>query len=100
MMLPLYSLRRTTPVRSRCVSVTSACSASRSGENQKPLETSSLYFGRRMSLDWIHRAPLQSRWQVNCRDHAARAATAKLNGREFKRDKPRIAAQSFALVLG
>jgi len=52
------------------------------------------------SLDWIHKAPLQSPRQVNRRDHAARAATAKLNRREFKRDKPRMAAQSFALVLG
>lgn len=43
---------------------------------------------------------LQPRRQMNRRDHAARTATAKLNGREFKRDKPRIAAQSFALVLG
>src|SRR5437870_6712862 len=100
MMLPLYSLRRTMPVTSRCVSVTSACSASRSGENQKPLETSSLHFGRRMLLDWIHRAPLQSRRQVNRCDHAAGAPAAKLNRREFKQDDPRIAAQSFALVLG
>jgi hypothetical protein len=37
MMSPLYSLSRTTPVTPRCVSVMSACNASRSGENQKPL---------------------------------------------------------------
>ena len=43
---------------------------------------------------------LQPRRQMNRRDHAARAATAKLNGSKFKRDTLRIAAQSFALVLG
>ena len=51
-------------------------------------------------LDWNHKAPLQSRSQVNRRDHAARTPAAKLNRRQFKRDKPRIAAQSFALVFG
>jgi hypothetical protein len=40
----------TRPFTSRCVSVTSAYNASRSGENQQPLETSSLYFERRPSL--------------------------------------------------
>jgi hypothetical protein len=44
-------------------------------------------------------ASLRPQRQMNRRDHAARAATAKLNGREFKRDKLRIAAQSFALIL-
>ena len=34
---------------------------------------------------------------MNRRDHAARTATTKFNRREFKRDKPRIAAQSFSL---
>ena len=43
---------------------------------------------------------LQSRPQVNRRHHAARAPTAKFNGREFKRHEPRITAQSFALLLG
>jgi len=71
----------------------------RSGENQKPLKTSWLYFGIKAPLDSIHTAALQPR-QVNRRDHAARAATAELNRSEFKRDKPRMAAQSFALVLG
>ena len=52
------------------------------------------------SLDWNHKAPLQSRWQVNCRDHAARAATAELNRRKFKRHESRVAAQSCALVPG
>src|SRR5205823_5910350 len=42
---------------------------------------------------------LRPRRQVNRRDHAARTSAAKLNRREFKRDEPRRAAQSFALVL-
>src|SRR4051812_46982385 len=54
----------------------------------------------RVLLDSVHRTPLQSRWQVNGSDHAARAAAAKLDRREFKRDKPRIVAQTFALVIG
>ena len=37
MTLPLYSLRRTSPVTVFCVSETSAWIASRSGANQKPL---------------------------------------------------------------
>jgi hypothetical protein len=44
--------------------------------------------------------PLRSQWQVNRRNHAAGAATAKLNRREFNRDKPRMAAQTFPLVVG
>ena len=43
---------------------------------------------------------LQPRRQMNRRDHAARAATAKLNAREFKQDEPAVTAQSFALALG
>ncbi len=52
------------------------------------------------SLDWNHKVPLQSRWQVNRRHHAARTPTAKLNRRDFKRHEPRVAAQSFPLLLG
>jgi len=37
---------------------------------------------------------------VNRRDHSVRTATTKFNRREFKRDKPRIAAQSFSLIVG
>jgi hypothetical protein len=42
----------------------------------------------------------RERRQVNCRDHATSAPTGKLNRRQFKRDEPRIAAQSCALILG
>ena len=44
--------------------------------------------------------PLQSRWQVNRRDHAARTSAAKFNRRKFKRHEPRVAGQPFALVAG
>src|ERR1700756_5241083 len=77
-------------------SVTSVCRASRSGENQKPLQTSSLYFGIKVSFECIHAALLQPR-QVNRRHHAAGAPATKFNRRYFKLHEPCVAGQSFTL---
>jgi len=70
-----------------------------SGENQKPLQTSSLYLGMSARLDCTYKARLQLRRQVNRRHHAARAPAAKLDRRELNRHEPRVAAQSFVLFV-
>src|SRR5436853_262980 len=75
------------------------CSASRSTKNLKPLQTSSVYFRTgvaRLQLRSVATLPLQ----MNRRDDATCAPTAKLNRREFKRHDPRVAAQCFPLVFG